>query len=83
MGTVIATHVDATANCPDADLIARCVRIDEIGPGVDAAAHALRVSEAIFAQPLRRTQAAHAVMAVDDEVLLCVCEHLGCHFAKA
>ena len=49
-------------------------RIDEVRPRVDAAAHALGVDEAVLAKPLRHTLAAHAMMAVNDEVLLLIGE---------
>jgi len=41
------------AQCLSKSLVAGDVRVDEAGPGVDAAGDGLRVGEALFAQPGR------------------------------
>ena len=48
-------------------LVARYGRIDEPAPGVNAALQALRVFDAVIAQPCGDVQAADAVVAKHDE----------------
>jgi hypothetical protein len=62
--------------------IPRHFGIDELGPGINTAAHGLRLAESMLAQPVGGTLASHAVVAIDDDVLIHIREALRGQLAE-
>ena len=62
-------HLGASATLAPRGSIPGHGRIDVGAPGVDAALHALGQGKTLLTKPLRHAQAAHAVVAVDDDRL--------------